>query len=222
MLLIIKIIAIDIVLSGDNAVVIAMATRNLPDKQQNKGILFGTIGAVVIRILLALVIVELMKIPYVNVIGGILLLWISYKVLVGGEENVKVKSESSLLKAICTIIAADAIMSLDNVVALAGASNGHIGLIAIGVTFSIPIMIFFSKLIVQLMNKYSWIAYIGSGILAWTGANMLFKDEQFLNLINLDQGYFTYFLTGVVTITVVAAGYGVNRRASKRRFHHSH
>jgi YjbE family integral membrane protein len=222
LLLIIKIIAIDTILSGDNAVVIAMATRNLPGNQQNKGILFGTVGAVVIRILLAFIIVELLRIPYVNVICGILLIWISYKVLVGGEESVNVKSEASLLKAIGTIIAADAIMSLDNVVALAGASNGHIEMIAIGVAFSIPIMIFFSKLIVQLMNKFGWIAYIGSGILAWTGGNMLFKDEQFLNLINLDQGFFTYLLTGVVTIAIISAGYGVNRRASKRRFHHSH
>src|ERR1700730_7842166 len=112
LLLIIKIIAIDTILSGDNAVVIAMATRNLPGNQQNKGILFGTVGAVVIRILLAFIIVELLRIPYVNVICGILLIWISYKVLVGGEESVNVKSEASLLKAIGTIIAADAIMSL--------------------------------------------------------------------------------------------------------------
>lgn len=124
-----KIIAIDIILSGDNAVVIAMVTRNLPKEQQNRAIFWGTGGAVALRILFASVIVVLLKIPFVNIVGGFLLLWIAYKVLVDDGEAAHVQSQSSLLKAIQTIILADAVMSLDNVVAVAGAAHGHIGMI---------------------------------------------------------------------------------------------
>ncbi|GIN84116.1 membrane protein [Heyndrickxia sporothermodurans] len=223
LLILIKIIAIDIVLSGDNAVVIAMATRNLPKEQQNKAIFWGTGGAVILRIIFAIVIVQLLKIPYVEIIGGLLLLWISFKVLVGNEEDVHVKSQNGVVKAIGTIILADAVMSLDNVVALAGAANNHIGLIALGVAISIPVMIFGSKMIVKAMNKFGWIAYIGSGILAWTAAEMLMKEEKLLHLLNISHGPVTYIISAIITIFVLALGYMVNRRiAEKRNLQHVH
>lgn len=223
LLVLIKIIAIDIVLSGDNAVVIAMATRNLPKEQQNKAIFWGTGGAVILRILFAIIIVQLLKIPYVEIIGGLLLLWIAFKVLVGDEENVHVKSQSGVMKAIGTIILADAVMSLDNVVALAGAANNHIGLIALGVAISIPVMIFGSKMIVKAMNKYSWISYIGSGILAWTAGEMLMKEEKLLHLLNISHGPITYLISAIITILVLIAGYMANRKiAAKRDFQHVH
>ncbi|MGE6260448.1 TerC family protein [Heyndrickxia sporothermodurans] len=223
LLILIKIIAIDIVLSGDNAVVIAMATRNLPKEQQNKAIFWGTGGAVILRIFFAIVIVQLLKIPYVEILGGLLLLWISFKVLIGNEEDVHIKSQNGVLKAIGTIILADAVMSLDNVVALAGAANNHIGLIAVGVAISIPVMIFGSKMIVKAMNKFSWIAYIGSGILAWTAAEMLMKEEKLLHLLNISHGPITYIISAIITIFVLALGYMVNRRiAEKRNLQHVH
>ncbi|MBE6184859.1 TerC family protein [Heyndrickxia ginsengihumi] len=212
-----KIILIDIILSGDNAVVIAMATRKLQKDQQNRAIFWGTAGAVILRIILAIVIVALLKVPFVNIIGGLLLLWIAYKVLVGGDEEVHIQSSNGILKAIGTIIVADAVMSLDNVVALAGAANGHIGMIALGVAISIPVMIFGSKLIVGLMNKYNWISYIGSGILAWTAGEMLLKDEHLLDLLNLSHGLITYIISAIITIFVLALGYYMNKKTSEKQ-----
>lgn len=183
-----KIIAIDIVLSGDNAIVIAMATKGLPKHQQNKAIAIGTGGAVILRILFAILIVYLLQIPFVHLIGGVLLLWIAYHVLVDDEPEANIKSSGTMAKAVGTIILADAVMSLDNVVAIAGAANGHIGMIALGVLISIPIMIFGSKLIVRVMDEYKWIAYVGAGILAWTAGQMITGDAFMMNWLNLNNG----------------------------------
>ncbi|BDG34459.1 TerC family protein [Saccharococcus caldoxylosilyticus] len=216
LLALLKIIAIDIILSGDNAVVIAMATRKLPKHQQNKAIFWGTGGAVLLRILFATVIVFLLEMPFVHLAGGLLLLWIAYKVLVEREEEAHVQSSDRLLKAIMTIIAADAVMSLDNVVAVAGASEGHVGMIAFGVAISIPIMIFGSKAIMKVMEKHRWIAYVGSGILAWTGGKMVMEDEGFMRLLHLQKGPLTYAITVGLTIFVLAVGYATNKKAESK------
>jgi YjbE family integral membrane protein len=216
LLALLKIIAIDIILSGDNAVVIAMSTRKLPKHQQNKAIFWGTGGAVLLRILFATVIVFLLEMPFVHLAGGLLLLWIAYKVLVEREEEAHVQSSDRLLKAIMTIIAADAVMSLDNVVAVAGASEGHVGMIAFGVAISIPIMIFGSKAIMKVMEKHRWIAYVGSGILAWTGGKMVMEDEGFMRLLHLQKGPLTYAITVGLTIFVLAVGYATNKKAESK------
>ncbi|WP_299744931.1 TerC family protein [uncultured Rossellomorea sp.] len=208
-----KIIAIDIILSGDNAIVIAMATRGLPKEHQNRAIFWGTAGAVILRIFFAAIIVYLLKIPYVHLIGGVLLLWIAYKVLVEGEEEANIKSHTGLRQAITTIIIADAVMSLDNVVAVAGAAHGHIGMIALGVFISIPIMIFGSKAIVRVLEKYRWIAYLGAGILAFTAGEMIVRDEKFLHLLNIHHGPITYAITIGLTVALLLVGYLVNKRA---------
>jgi len=210
-----KIIMIDIILSGDNAIVIAMATKNLPKELQNKAIFWGTAGAVILRIAFAAIIVYLLQIPYVNLIGGALLLWIAYKVLVEGEEDTNIQSHNSLLKAIQTIIIADAVMSLDNVVAVAGAAHGHIGMIALGVIISIPIMIFGSKFIVKMMEKYSWIGYAGAGILSWTAGEMILKDKSLNNLVDIPHGAVAYVILAVITALVLTAGYLKNQSHSK-------
>lgn len=202
-----KIIAIDIVLSGDNAVVIAMATKRLPKEQQNKAILIGTSGAVLLRIFLAVVIVYLLQIPYVHLLGGILLLFIAYNVLVEKKGPQTIVSSNGLSKAVLTIIIADAVMSLDNVVAIAGAANGHFAMIAIGVAISIPIMIFGSKLIVRVLEKYRWIAYIGAGILAWTAGEMIIQDKFIINLLNLHQTSFIYAIIAGLTVIILLLGY---------------
>lgn len=211
-----KIIMIDIILSGDNAVVIAMATRNLPKEQQSKAIFWGTAGAVVLRIGFAAIIVYLLKIPYVNLIGGALLLWIAYKVLVEGEEEANVQSHNTLKKSIQTIIIADAVMSLDNVIAVAGAAHGHVGMIALGVIISIPIMIFGSKAIVKAMEKYAWIAYAGAGILTWTAGEMILKDRSLNELIEIPHGIASYAILAVVTALVLGIGYVKNQKNSKK------
>ncbi|MBS4178592.1 TerC family protein [Lederbergia citrea] len=217
MIALLKIIAIDIVLSGDNAIVIAMATRNLPKEQQNKAILWGTAGAVTLRILFAVIIVWLLQIPYVNIIGGALLLWIAYKVLLGGEEDTNISAHNGLMKAIGTIIMADVVMSLDNVVAVAGAADGHIVMIAIGVAISIPIMIFGSKFIVKAMEKYSWIGYVGSGILAWTAGEMIMRDKHIIEFIGISHGLITYMIIIILTTLVLTAGYTSNKKAASKR-----
>ncbi|MBS4220886.1 TerC family protein [Bacillus sp. FJAT-49711] len=212
-----KIIAIDIVLSGDNAIVIAMATRSLPKDLQNKAILWGTAGAVTLRILFAIIIVWLLQIPFVNIIGGLLLLWIAYTVLVGGKDEANISSHTGFMKAIGTIIMADAVMSLDNVIAVAGAANGHILMIAVGVAISIPIMIFGSKFIVKAMDKYHWIAYVGSGILAWTAGEMLLKDKHVDQLLGITEGFMTYLIIVLLTVLILFLGYSTNKRAAYKR-----
>lgn len=216
MIALLTIIAIDIVLSGDNAIVIAMATRKLPKKQQNKAILFGTAGAVFLRILFAAIIVYLLKLPYVHLIGGLLLLWIAYQLLVEQEDTsptTTIQASNSLFRAFTTIIMADVVMSLDNVVAVAGAAKGHVGLIVIGVMISIPIMIFGSKLIVRVMDKYPWISYVGAGILAWTAGEMITQDSLIINLFSLDRTLEIYGVIVFITIAVLGLGYVKNRKS---------
>lgn len=216
MIALLTIIAIDIVLSGDNAIVIAMATRKLPKKQQNKAILFGTAGAVFLRILFAAIIVYLLKLPYVHLIGGLLLLWIAYQLLVEKEDTsptTTIQASNSLFRAFMTIIMADVVMSLDNVVAVAGAAKGHVGLIVIGVMISIPIMIFGSKLIVRVMDKYPWISYVGAGILAWTAGEMITQDSLIINLFSLDRTLEIYGVIVFITIVVLGLGYVKNRKS---------
>lgn len=216
MIALLTIIAIDIVLSGDNAIVIAMATRKLPKKQQNKAILFGTAGAVFLRILFAAIIVYLLKLPYVHLIGGLLLLWIAYQLLVEKEDTsptTTIQASNSLFRAFMTIIMADIVMSLDNVVAVAGAAKGHVGLIVIGVMISIPIMIFGSKLIVRVMDKYPWISYVGAGILAWTAGEMITQDSLIINLFSLDRTLEIYGVIVFITIVVLGLGYVKNRKS---------
>jgi YjbE family integral membrane protein len=210
-----KVIAIDLILSGDNAIVIAMATRKLPHNKRNVAIFWGTGGAVVLRILFASVIVMLLEIPLVHFFGGLLLVIIAYKVLVNNEEeSTNVKAKDSTIQAIGTIIAADAVMSLDNVVAVAGASGGHILILAFGVLISIPIMIFGSKIIVRFMEKYAWIAYVGSGILAWTAGDMIIGDEKIMEWFNIEQGPIHYVFTIIVTVLVLLLGYMKNKKAA--------
>lgn len=208
-LALIKIIAIDIILSGDNAIVIAMATKNLPKHLQNRAIFWGTAGAIILRILFAIIVVALLKVPFVHFIGGVLLLCIAYNVLVE-EEEANVQSHNSIVKAISTIIVADAAMSLDNVVAVAGAAHGHVGMIALGIIVSIPIMIFGSKLIVKILEKYRWISYFGSGILAWTAGELIVSDEEMLHLLKISDGPITIIITCILTIGVLLSGYAAN------------
>ncbi|MFC4404275.1 TerC family protein [Gracilibacillus xinjiangensis] len=202
-----QIISIDIVLSGDNALVIALATKNLPKKTQNKAILIGVGGAIALRIIFATGIVYLLKFPFIYLIGGLLLIWISYKLLVSNEEQQHIASHDSLTKAITTIITADVIMSLDNVVAIAGASDGSIALLSIGVLISIPLMIFGAKFIVVLLNKYSYLMYIGSGILVYTGADMIIHEPFILHTFHINHHLITIILSIILTVGVILSGY---------------
>ncbi|WP_208588241.1 TerC family protein [Gracilibacillus suaedae] len=207
-----QIISIDIVLSGDNALVIAMATKNLHKKNQNKAILIGVAGAIILRIIFATGIIYLLKFPLIYLIGGILLIWIGYKILIKEEEAQEITSHHSLYKAVMTIILADVIMSLDNVVAIAGASKGSVTLLALGVIVSIPLMIFGAKFIVHLLKRYPYLMYIGSAILVYTGVDMLVHEPFVYQFFQLKSGLITVLLSVIVTIGVIVSGYITNKQ----------
>ncbi|MEH7548770.1 MULTISPECIES: TerC family protein [Bacillaceae] len=214
---ILKIIMIDIILSGDNAVVIAMATRSLPKNLQNKAIFCGTAFAVIFRIILAAVVLMIMGIPYIHVVAGLLLAYIAWGVLdQGKEEDTHIKSHNTIWKAVVTIAVADLTMSLDNVVAVAGAAGGHMGLLIAGIAISIPLMIIGSKFLVYLMDKYPIIIYIGAGILTWTAADMILKDKSLNRLVDLPHGAMSYAILAIVTILLLVAGYVKNQKNARK------
>jgi len=186
-----EILLINIVLSGDNAVVIALACRNLPDEHRNKAVVFGTLGAVVLRVGLTFVAVYLLTIPFLNFIGGLLLLWIAISLL-KGEDDGDIKANSTLAGAIKTIIIADLVMSLDNVVAVAGAANGNILLIILGLVISIPLIIWGSQLLMKIMEKFPIIIIAGAALLGYTAGEMIFKDKAVGHYLRRVESAFAY------------------------------
>jgi YjbE family integral membrane protein len=206
-----KLILIDIVLSGDNAVVIAMAARNVPKENQKKAIFWGTFGAIALRLIFAAVIVHILDIPYLTFVGGLLLIYIAIKLLVGDEGSHK-EGGTTVWSAIKTIIIADAVMSLDNVLALAGAAHGSFVAILIGVLVSIPIIVFASQLILKGMEKFPIIAYIGSGILAWTAGGMI-VEEPALEKVMLND--FHFLIPTAITVLSLGIGYLLSKRKVK-------
>ena len=175
---ILQIIAIDIILGGDNAIVIALACKNLPEKQRKLGIFYGALGAIILRVIMVFFATSLLMISGLKIVGGLLLLWIGVKLILdnGKETSIKVSQEKSLFGAIKTIIIADFIMSLDNSVAIAAAADGNIYLVIFGLLLSVPIIIWGSSIILKLIDKYPVIIYLGSGLLGWIAADMIKTD----------------------------------------------
>jgi YjbE family integral membrane protein len=200
-----KIILINIVLSGDNAVVIAMACRNLDKQYQKKAVFFGSFGAIALRVILTFVAVYLLTIPFLNLVGGVLLLWIAISLLKGDEEE-DIEASSNLFGAIKTIIIADFIMSLDNVVAVAGAANGNNTLVFIGLAISIPLIIWGSQLLMKLMTRFPIIISAGAALLGYTAGEMLLKDRAVENLIEHLNPSVHYAIPIVLAALVVVVG----------------
>lgn len=175
---ILQIIAIDIVLGGDNAIVIALACKNLPENQRKLGIFYGAIGAIVLRVIMVFFASTLLLISGLKIIGGILLLWIGIKLILDNkkESSLNVSQENSLFGAIKTIIIADFVMSLDNSVAIAGAADGNIYLVIFGLLLSVPIIIWGSSIILKLIDKYQIIIYLGAALLGWISGDMIQTD----------------------------------------------
>ena len=175
---ILQIIAIDIVLGGDNAIVIALACKNLPEKQRKLGIFYGALGAIILRVIMVFFATSLLMISGLKIIGGLLLLWIGVKLILdsGKETSIEVSQEKNLFAAIKTIIIADFIMSLDNSVAIAAAADGNIYLVIFGLLLSVPIIIWGSSIILKLIDKYPVIIYLGAGLLGWIAADMIKTD----------------------------------------------
>ncbi|RYF43350.1 MAG: TerC family protein [Comamonadaceae bacterium] len=171
-----QIIMINIVLSGDNAVVIALACRSLPPKQQKRAILFGSAGAIVLRIVLTFFAVFLLQQPYLKLVGAALLLWIGVGLLKGDDGEEKLEGHSNLAAAIKTIIVADLVMSLDNVIGVAAAAKGNVVLLVVGLVISIPLIIYGSTMLLKLMSRFPAIITIGAGLLGWVAGEMAISD----------------------------------------------
>jgi len=175
-----KIIVIDVLLSGDNAVVIALACRNLPPEQRKKGILLGVGGAIGLRVVLTFFAVGLLSLPFLKVIGALLLLWIGVKLLLPEDEHDadNIKANTHLLGAVKTIIIADFVMSLDNVLGVAAAAHGNVMLLVFGLLVSIPLIAWSSQLVLKLIDRFPFIIYAGGGLLGYVAGEMLTSDAN--------------------------------------------
>jgi YjbE family integral membrane protein len=178
-----QIIMIDILLGGDNAVVIALACRKLPDAQRTKGIIWGTAGAIVLRVVLIFFALTLLKLPFLKLVGGLLLLWIGIKLLVpeDEDEHANIQASDKLWAAVKTVIIADFVMSLDNVIAIAGAAEGAGGghqmpLVIFGLLVSIPIIVWGSQLVIKLMDRFPVVITLGAMLLGWIAGTMMVGD----------------------------------------------
>lgn len=222
-----EIFALNLILSGDNAVVIALATLHLEERDRRKGIFWGTFGAVALLIILTAGAVLLLTLPYIQALGALFLLWIALKLLrkeEKGIEEVAKKEENpsrgshSLRQAIKTIIIADLVMSLDNVLAVAGASDGNFLILGIGLSMSIPIVIFGSVFLSTLMKKWPWLVFAGSALLGYTAGGMILKDSScvFLKEIQfLEQGLPWLLAGGMILVGNIFQGRKFKRRAAK-------
>ena len=172
-----KIVWINIILSGDNAVVIALAARSLPPDQQKKAIFWGSAAAVILRIVLTVVAVKLLALSYLQIIGGVLLLWIGVQLLSSDEDGEDGhKTSGGLMAAVRTILIADLVMSLDNVIAVAAAAKGSTTLLVIGLAISIPLVIFGSTLMIKLMDRFPIIVTLGAALIGWVGGETIVND----------------------------------------------
>ena len=202
-----KIIMIDLLLSGDNAVVIALACRNLPPHQRKKGIMFGVGGAIGLRIVLTFFAVSLLALPYLKLIGALLLLWVGVKLILPEEEHNadNIKADTRLFGAIKTIIIADFVMSLDNVLGVAAAAKGNVWLLVFGLVISIPMIAWSSQMVLKLIDRYPFIIYIGGALLGYVAGEMLVTEALFAAMLET-RHYLHWLVPSVCALLVVVLG----------------
>ena len=209
---ILGIVIIDLVLSGDNAVVIGMAAHRLPHAQRTRAILIGGGAAIGLRILLTAIAALLLKIPGLQLVGGLLLIYIAFKLLKEEEEvHEGMKVAASMREAVITILLADLVMSTDNVLAVAGASHGNVGLLLFGLIFSMAILMWFGSMVANLINRFAWLSYIGAGVISWTGALMVLKDPLVSSRATWLSTTLANISAALVTITVTAFAHWFHR-----------
>jgi YjbE family integral membrane protein len=211
---VLQIIAIDILLGGDNAVVIALACRKLPEHQRNKGIAWGVVGAIGLRVVLIFFALQLLELPFLKVVGALLLLWIGVKLLQPEDEegHGNVEGSTHLLGAIKTIVVADAVMSLDNVIAVAGAAKGDLGLVVFGIVVSIPIIVWGSKFVLKLMDRFPAVITLGAALLGWIAGGMLVGDVVLRPWLEGTPSWLHYLTSTVGAAFVVLLGTWLARR----------
>ncbi len=215
-----SIVVIDLALAGDNAIVIALAVRTLPRRQQFLGRVWGSLGAVVLRVLFIAVITYLLKIPLLQFAGGLLLIWIAVKLVRQGSEegggDGGVRHGSSLWEAIWIIIVADVTMSLDNVLAVAGAAHGNLLLVVFGIALSIPLVVWGSGILAHLMNRFEWLVWLGGGILGFVSGEMVIGDAIVKGWLGDVARALHYPMPIVLGIAIFALGWWVSRTARHR------
>jgi YjbE family integral membrane protein len=215
-----SIILVNIILSGDNAVVIALAARSLPAHQQGKAIFWGSAAAIVLRVVLTLVAVELLRLPYLKIGGGALLFYIGVTLLLdddGGNDEPGKGDNSGLITAIRTILIADLVMSVDNVIAVAAAAKGNVVLLILGLAMSIPLIIFGSTLLLKVMDRFPFIVTGGAALIGWLAGDMLITDPGLLALTGPLPPAFEIVAAAAGAVMVIVVGTLLGRRAQARR-----
>ena len=207
----------NILLSGDNAVVIAMAARSLPPEQQKKAVLWGSAAAIIMRVVLTVVAVQLLAVPYLKLIGGVLLLWIGVQLLVDSDEGGDIKSHGTIGAAIRTILIADLVMSVDNVLAVAGAANRapeqyRLILLIVGLAMSIPLIIAGSTLLLKIMDRFPVIITLGAALLGWLAGEMFVSDKASEAWFHANIPQADFLVGGTCAVLVVVVGLWLARR----------
>ncbi|QGZ62268.1 TerC family protein [Paraburkholderia acidisoli] len=225
---VVQIIVIDILLGGDNAVVIALACRDLPERQRTRGIVWGTVGAIALRVVLIAFAVALLNVPLLKFAGGVLLLWIGVRLLAPAhDDHANVKPSDKLMSAIKTIIVADAVMSLDNVVAIAGAAETadpqhRIALVIFGLMVSIPLIVWGSQLVLRLLDRYPVIVTLGAALLGWIAGGLIVNDPAGDRWPVLDTPAAEYGMHVAGALFVVGLGLLLKRRNAQRALGQGH
>jgi len=213
-----EITGINIMLSGDNAVVIALACRSLPQRQRNWAVLGGSVGAILLRVLFCLIIVWLLHIPYLKLAGGMLLLWIGVKLILPeeGDGHGGLEAKSNLLGAMQTIVIADAVMSLDNVVAIAAVAKDSTLLIVLGLLISVPLIVFGSQLVLRFLLRFPLLVTLGGGLLGWIAGEIILCDEAVRHWSAIDHHTLELIAKPVFALLVMAIGTLLARRMASR------
>lgn len=221
---VLQIIAIDILLGGDNAVVIALACRNLPEKQRKLGIFWGVFGAIALRVVITIFAVTLLAIPFLKIIGAVLLMWIGLKLVMPqeGEGEHNIDASASLMGAVKTIIVADFVMSLDNVIAVAAAAKDSTALIVFGLVVSVPIIVWCSTFILKMMERYPVIIVLGGGLLGYIAGDMFVRDPVLKDWMDANLAWLRdYHVAGIIgAVLVIAVGKTLAVRAARAQAAH--
>jgi YjbE family integral membrane protein len=208
-----EIIVINILLSGDNAVVIALACRNLPQKQRKLGIAWGVVGAVVLRVVLTFFAVQLLLLPYVQLVGAVLLVWIGIKLVAEDEgDGPEIAASDRLISAIKTVIIADLVMSLDNVIGVAAAAKGSLLLLVFGLVISIPLVVVGAQLIMKLIERLPWLVIAGGGLLGYIAGEIAVADTAVKPWVDANAPSLHYVAPAVGVLIVVAVGVWLMRK----------
>lgn len=206
------VLVIDLILSGDNAVVIALAVRNLEGQTRRRAIFWGALAAVAMRLFFAAIVTYLLLIPFLQAVAALLLVWIAWRLLFQEEDHSNVKSGGDIWQSIRIIVVADVVMSLDNVVALVGVSGGNLWLLVFGLLLTIPLIVYGSQILSSLMDRMPWLVYLGSGILIFVAVELFLEDRIIHNFLDIDIA--TVRITAVILgLAFIAFGYYKVRQA---------